>query len=107
MKAKLALVLAVTIIAFEALVIVNGQDYCSKDPITRTSCGIDCPGRPRCGGNKRCGNIPDVCYCNCAQFAKFVCRPTELGLKWNDGATNPDGTYRFDGHSGDGKAYDC
>ncbi len=96
-----------TIIAFEAMVIVNSQAYCSRDPITKTSCGVYCPGRPRCGGNKRCGNIPGVCYCNCAQFGKFVCKPTELGLKWNNGATFPDGTYRFDGHIGDGKEYKC
>ncbi len=41
MKAKIALVLAVTIIAFEAMVMVNSQAYCSRDPITKTSCGVD------------------------------------------------------------------
>ncbi len=104
MKAKIALVLAVTLIAFEAIMIVNSKG-CTKVPVVNLDCGEDCTGRPHCGGDKRCGNIDDVCYCDCNSLPK--CKPTDLGWAWNDGATYPNGTYRFDGVKGDGKEYDC
>ncbi len=104
MNKNIAFLLAL-IIALEAILIVKGE--CSRDPITNTDCGSGCTGRPRCGGSKRCGNIDNVCYCDCSQYGQFKCRATNLGLRWNNGAKYSNGTYRFDGVVGDGNAYDC
>ena len=115
MNKNLAFILAV-IIALEAIVI--GDEYDEFETLERScytnwpaeaQCGTGCTGRPRCSysGSKRCGNIENVCYCDCSGFGKFICRATNLGLRWNNGATYSNGTYRFDGEVGDGKAYDC
>ena len=95
------------LIAFEAIIIANAEFECSRSSILNTNCGAGCTGRPHCFGSKRCGNVDDVCYCDCSQFGKYKCRPTSKGWRWNNGAKNSDGSYRFDGEVGDGKHYDC
>ncbi len=92
MNTKIAFLLA-AMIALETIVIVKSVEDCNREVIWKAYCGAGCRGTPRCGGNKRCGNVDDVCYCDCSSgFGKFTCRPTRLGLLWNNGAKNPDGT---------------
>ena len=106
MNIRKAFLLA-AILALEAIVIVNSSySDCDVDPITNTECG-SCTGRPHCGGTKRCGNVDDVCFCDCSQLGKYKCRTSGLGLRWNSGAKFPNGTYRFNGVAGDGKHYVC
>jgi hypothetical protein len=107
MNTKLAFLLA-AMIALETIVIVNSVEYdCDRNVIWKANCGAGCRGRPRCGTKKRCGNVDDVCYCDCSGLGEFKCRQTRLGMLWNNGAKYPDGTYRFDGEFGDGKDYKC
>jgi hypothetical protein len=99
MNAAIALLV---LISFEAIIIVNAEDSCSSSSVMKTDCGLGCTGRPRCGGSKRCGNVDDVCYCDCSKLTYNKCRPTALGWRWNNGAKNSDGSYKFNGVNGDG-----
>ncbi len=101
MNAKKAFLLAM--IAFEAAIIMVNST-CSESLIAQ--CRFGCQGRPRCNG-KRCGNVENVCYCDCSTMFEFKCRQTTLGWAWNSGARNPDGSFKFNGVMGDGKHYRC
>jgi len=68
------------------------------------NCGSDCIGTPRCNG-KTCGNVDDMCYCNCIR--PYKCLTTELGYKWNKGVKLANGSYALNGTKGDGKQYVC
>jgi hypothetical protein len=68
-------------------------------------CGVDCGGRPQCGPHI-CGNVADMCYCDC-EGSTGKCKPTESGWLWNGGIKNADGTYALNGTKGDGKNYKC
>ena len=69
------------------------------------ACGTGCTGTPSCGG-KTCGNVPDMCYCFCAENAGD-CYTTDLGDKWNNGIKLANGSYALNGTKGDGKEYKC
>ena len=69
-----------------------------------SACGEDCTGTPACDG-KKCGNVDDVCYCDCDD--DYKCKTTSLGYKWNSGAKLSNGSYAFNGTKGDGKHYKC
>jgi hypothetical protein len=68
-------------------------------------CGPDCKGTPSCG-SKTCGNVKDMCYCNCNDL-RAKCKTSELGYKWNGGIKLADGSYALNGTKGDGKNYKC
>ncbi len=75
----------------------------------KADCDSDCTGRPHCDG-KRCGNINDMCYCNCTWNGitnKYKCVTSDLGYKWNGGIKLANGSYALNGTKGDGKEYDC
>jgi len=71
------------------------------------ACGDDCKGTPSCGKTK-CGNVDDMCYCECkGVLDRSICKTSELGYKWNDGKLKKDGSYALNGTKGDGRAYEC
>ncbi len=67
------------------------------------ACGELCRGTPQCG-KTRCGNVNDMCYCECKFFRdQSFCKTSELGYKWNGGKLKKD----QNGKMGDGRAYKC
>ncbi len=71
------------------------------------ACGDDCKGTPSCGDHK-CGNVDDMCYCDCKDtLGKSECKTTALGYKWNGGKLKEDGSYALNGTKGDGREYKC
>ena len=58
----------------------------------------------RCDG-KTCGNIDDMCYCDCKQ--SYTCMTTELCYKWNNGMKLANGSYALNGTKGDDKQHNC
>ena len=71
-----------------------------------SACGTGCTGTPGCGGGRRCGNVDDMCYCDCGDD-DYTCKTTELGYKWNGGIKLANGSYALNGTKGDGRHYDC
>ena len=56
-----------SLVAF-ALILQSNGDCKEKDKgAYHYDCGPDCTGRPPCG-DKRCGNVDDMCYCDCTVF---------------------------------------
>jgi hypothetical protein len=71
------------------------------------ACGEGCTGTPSCG-KRRCGNVDNMCYCECKFFLdQSICKTSELGYKWNGGILKKDGSYALNGTKGDGRAYKC
>ena len=60
----------------------------------RFSFGIGCTGTPSCGTHK-CGNVDDMCYCDCDVQMKF--KTTDLGYKCNDGLKMVNYSYALNG----------
>jgi hypothetical protein len=71
-----------------------------------SDCGEDCTGTPGCGKHD-CGNVDDMCYCNCESSTLMTCQPTAKGWKWNSGIKKADGSYALNGTKGDNKYYRC
>ena len=88
-------------------------DACTKkSTITgNAACGEDCTGTPACMYGKKCGNVDDMCYCQCIRIPntlyKYNCLTSDLGYKWNNGIKKDDGSYALNGTAGDGKHYRC
>ena len=86
----------------------NSSDTCKKySKMDGTfACGYGCTGTPSCGG-KNCGNVDDMCYCDCRDWYSSKCKTTYLGYKWNNGIKLANGSYALNGTKGDGKEYKC
>ena len=75
--------------------------------ILNWACGRGCNGRPACG-KKKCGNVDDMCYCDCSNGKLSAkCKTSDLGYKWNGGIKLANGSYALNGTKGDGKEYVC
>jgi len=99
------LFLLVALVAF-ALVLQSSGDCQEKNKGTyHYDCGPDCTGRPPCG-DKRCGNVDDMCYCDCTVY-QGQCLTTAKGYTWNGGIKLANGSYALNGTKGDGKEYKC
>ena len=69
------------------------------------ACGTGCTGTPSCG-NKKCGNVDNMCYCNCEHGPDTAsCQTTDLGYTWNHGIKLANGSYALNGTKGDGGEY--
>ena len=67
-------------------------------------CGGGCPGTPSCGKGRTCGNVANMCYCDCIID---ICVTSALGSKWNNGIKLANGSYALNGTAGNGKEYKC
>ena len=83
-------------------------DNCDKNYWGAFYCGSNCTGTPQCGANKKCGNVDNMCYCECGLIiTNPQCRTTDLGYKWNNGIKLANGSYALNGTKGDGNEYKC
>ena len=82
------------------------NNACNKLWFGNPECGVDCGGRPKCGGDKRCGNVDGMCWCQCV-YLSYKCLTTPDGYKWNSGIRKSNGDYALNGTIGDGKHYRC
>jgi hypothetical protein len=82
-------------------------DACEKKSgiYGKAACGEDCTGTPTCMYGRKCGNVDNMCYCQCD--ADFYCMTSDLGFKWNNGIKHANGSYALNGTAGDGKYYRC
>ena len=60
--------LLVSLVVFTLFLRCSSNDDCNKKyefGFGNFACGKGCTGTPSCG-KKTCGNVPDMCYCSCA-----------------------------------------
>ena len=96
------------LLSFLFFTLIFGTDCCYKSS-DGNYCGSDCTGRPACGRPLQewtCGNVDDMCYCNCTG-KNYICKTTDLGIKWNNGVKLANGSFALNGTAGDGKYYRC
>ena len=86
----------------------NSDEECRKasDIDGNYACGEGCTGTPSCG-KKKCGNVDNMCYCDCGVNFNPKCKTSELGYKWNGGIKLANGAYALNGTKSDGKYYRC
>jgi hypothetical protein len=97
---KFVFVSLLVMIAF----VKSNADECSI--LTGSDCGKGCTGKPHCDG-KQCGNVDDMCYCDCSDVFNIKCKTSDLGYTWNDGIEDKHGNYALNGTYGDKKEYIC
>ena len=99
--------LLLALLVFTLFLRSNSSSDCNKW-VVNFHCGTTCTGTPSCGLGVKCGNVDDMCYCNCVLgYSKAKCVTTELGYKWNKGIKLANGSYALNGTKGDGRHYDC
>ena len=97
--------LLLALLIFTLFLRSNSSSDCNKW-VVNFHCGTTCTGTPSCGLGIKCGNVDDMCYCDCTVY-QGQCLTTAKGYTWNGGIKLANGSYALNGTKGDGKEYKC